>query len=528
MKKLIFLFIISVKIIFAQGYNFIDSTSVNRILYYPSLNKYYPSYSLNYKKDKKVFPLIYNHGILIGGKIDNNLTVGGLFAGRYSFEPGGYNLPLNNISNRIFKLLKGFDNLSLDNDTKERLIKDFQDWPTEFGAPFVDINNNGTYDRGIDNVKLWGDEMFWYVSNLYSNYSESFYESSPMPIEIQTTVSSFNYGILKDVIFIRYKIINKGNKAITDAFIGHYVDVDILTVDNTLVGVDSSLNLAYGYSITEFDSIFNTIPQSIGCLLLQGTKIPGNSTDSASYDFNWLNNYSNMNLSSFTPYYRMEDRFFILTKEHFYNFLRGLKWNGEPFINPLTNSPTLFPLNGNPATGEGWFGGLNDSIINIYEFDYRFLINLGPFHFAPQDTQEVVYAFIVTEGETNLVAVNNLIEKAKAVKSFYNYYNTSFTSLKSFEAPIPEYYKLSQNYPNPFNPSTEIEFEIPMKGFVSLKIFNILGEEIAELINNDLDAGSYSISFNSNINGIKLPSGIYFYTLSVREYSKTKKMVLLK
>lgn len=528
MKKIFFLFVLSTKIILAQNIFFYDSTTINNILYYPSLNSYYPSTLLSYKKDRKTFPLIYNHGILIGGKIDNELTIGGVFGGWNTFEAGGYDLPVNNFSNRIFKLLKDWDKKPLDNDKQQRLLNDIKDWPGEFGAPFIDINNSGSFEPGIDEIRMWGNEMFWYVTNLYSEKNMSFYLTQPMPVEVHTTISSFSFNhILKDVLFIRYKIINKGINTISDSYIGHYVDVDILSVKGTFVGIDSSLNLAYGYSVNEFDSLYNIIPQSIGCLLLQGAKIPGSISDSASFDFKWIKNYSNLNLSSFSPIYRFGDRFYIYTKEILFNLLKGLKGNGEPIVNPITNSPTLFPLDGNPVTGEGWFGELDPSDF-WNDRDYRFLINIGPFEFAPKDTQEIVYAFIVAEGESNLDAINKLIQKAKSVKLFYNYYNTSFTSLKSFEEPIPEYYKLSQNYPNPFNPSTEIEFEIPMKGFVSLKIFNILGEEITDLINNELDTGSYSIPFNSNINGIKLPSGIYFYTLSVREYSKTKKMVLLK
>jgi len=83
---------------------------------------------------------------------------------------------------------------------------------------------------------------------------------------------------------------------------------------------------------------------------------------------------------------------------------------------------------------------------------------------------------------------------------------------------------LSQNYPNPFNPSTKIEFHIADFGFVSLKIYDVLGNEVSTLVNEEKTAGSYEIEFNS----ANLPSGIYFYQLKARRFISTKKMILLR
>ncbi len=85
-------------------------------------------------------------------------------------------------------------------------------------------------------------------------------------------------------------------------------------------------------------------------------------------------------------------------------------------------------------------------------------------------------------------------------------------------------YKLEQNYPNPFNPTTNLEFRIEDRGFVSLKLYDVLGNEIITLINRDMPAGTHNISFD----GTSLPSGTYFYRLETGKYSETKKMVLLK
>jgi hypothetical protein len=91
-------------------------------------------------------------------------------------------------------------------------------------------------------------------------------------------------------------------------------------------------------------------------------------------------------------------------------------------------------------------------------------------------------------------------------------------------AVVPETYTLSQNYPNPFNPSTQIEFSLPKQSQVTLKVFNLLGQEVAMLVNGVLTAGSHRATFNAS----NLSSGVYFYTLNAGNFVSTHKMLLLK
>jgi len=85
-------------------------------------------------------------------------------------------------------------------------------------------------------------------------------------------------------------------------------------------------------------------------------------------------------------------------------------------------------------------------------------------------------------------------------------------------------YSLNQNYPNPFNPSTTIQYSIPERTDVKLTVINIVGEEVATLVNRTMDAGNYSVEFNA----ANLPSGVYFYCLKSENFTSTKKMVLLR
>jgi hypothetical protein len=85
---------------------------------------------------------------------------------------------------------------------------------------------------------------------------------------------------------------------------------------------------------------------------------------------------------------------------------------------------------------------------------------------------------------------------------------------------------LNQNYPNPFNPVTKISYVIPngAKGVTTLKVYNLLGKEVATLVNETKASGIYEVEFNAE----NLPSGIYFYKLTAGKFSETKKMMLLK
>jgi Secretion system C-terminal sorting domain len=89
---------------------------------------------------------------------------------------------------------------------------------------------------------------------------------------------------------------------------------------------------------------------------------------------------------------------------------------------------------------------------------------------------------------------------------------------------VPSGFTLEQNYPNPFNPTTNIKFSLPVSGLVNIKVYNAIGEQVAELMNRQMEAGSYSIPFNAT----GLPNGVYLYKIDVNNFTSVKKMILIK
>lgn len=124
---------------------------------------------------------------------------------------------------------------------------------------------------------------------------------------------------------------------------------------------------------------------------------------------------------------------------------------------------------------------------------------------------------------------NDLSDFNNSIRLQYRLKQIDFNGIYSYSDIVevefsPENYSLSQNYPNPFNPSTSISFTLAKSTFVTLKIFNILGNEITTLANQVMPSGKHEIKFDAN----NLPSGVYLYTLTAGNFVDTKKMLMMK
>jgi hypothetical protein len=115
------------------------------------------------------------------------------------------------------------------------------------------------------------------------------------------------------------------------------------------------------------------------------------------------------------------------------------------------------------------------------------------------------------------------VSRTQVMNSIFNWFEIT-TDVEDENETLPLDYSLYQNYPNPFNPATKITFTLPSTNFVSVKVFNLLGEEVVQLLNEEKTAGKYSVEFDAS----KLSSGIYFYKLDAGKFSETKKMMFLK
>ncbi len=122
------------------------------------------------------------------------------------------------------------------------------------------------------------------------------------------------------------------------------------------------------------------------------------------------------------------------------------------------------------------------------------------------------------------------LDKNVSGKFFYRLKQIDFSGSFKYSKAVevnsskPLSFALNQNYPNPFNPTTTISYSVPEKSFVTIKVYNVLGNVVASLVNNQIEAGEHNVQFNAN----ELSSGVYFYTITAGNFSATKKLMLLK
>ena len=153
----------------------------------------------------------------------------------------------------------------------------------------------------------------------------------------------------------------------------------------------------------------------------------------------------------------------------------------------------------------------------------------------------VIYKFGAQSPEAGTISASGPLDNSKGVGQNFSFIlravdttvvlmetwplrQSDITGVKEIDGLIPSQYTLEQNYPNPFNPSTTIRYSIPVESKVSLKIFDMLGREVAELVNQNQASGNYEAKFDAS----RLASGIYFYRLETSGTSISKKMMLLK
>ncbi len=199
----------------------------------------------------------------------------------------------------------------------------------------------------------------------------------------------------------------------------------------------------------------------------------------------------------------------------------GLNWYQQ--TNPDTSDQSLYNVFFLNAS-EGWATGSGGVILHTTNGGILWTIE------GAGMTTNMLRAVQFTSSTNGYVVGNN--------KTLLKY--TLLTDVE--EQPTqPAEFRLEQNYPNPFNPVTTIKYTIPTPpsssplakgrnevGFVSLKVYDVLGNEIATLVNEEKFAGSYEVEFYSSVGGNQLASGIYFYQLKAGDYLETKKMILIK
>ncbi|MDA3859700.1 MAG: hypothetical protein PF445_00595, partial [Melioribacteraceae bacterium] len=388
--------------------------------------------------------VVYKSGFVWGGKVNDVIRVGGstynsgLTPGK--ILPDGTAENPNNENVRVYRVRSDYKTAELfseinDGEGTEEEIRlqyelDWNEWPVEDGAPFNDLDKDGIYNPLIDVPGVSGaDQTLWFVANdLDSNQSEELYGSLPMGLELQVTVWGYaDRNIFDNMIFKKYKLINKGKADIKDMYISIWSDADVGDASNDFVGCDTLLNLVFAYNGNTFDSIYENKPPSVGLSLLKGPKVE-NDKNLKMTSFHFFNKHGDEN-------YSQPDLGLYSGTLQYYNFMQGRIGNGSVFPVPdvFGGGVTKFPFSGDPINRTGFIEG----ILTVPQ-DRRMALGSGPFNMLVGDTQEILFSEIVAQGKDNL---NSLQLLKYYVKQIPNNLNNLY-EIEKFHiplVPIPEF-----------------------------------------------------------------------------------------
>jgi hypothetical protein len=330
----------------------------------------------------------------------------------------------------------------------QQVLDDYEfawnNWPADVGAPYYDLNDNDQWDAGVDEPGIAdADQVIWFaVNDLIQSATIGLYGSDPMGIEQQTTLWAYNQpgATLGQLVFKKFKFINKSGVRIDTMYVAQWSDPDIGTYTDDLAGCDTTRSLGYGYSgfVTDGDfSDFGLPPATVGYDFFQGPIVPSPG-DTAIFDLQKLPDFRNLPMTSFGWFASgsaisdpdLGDYDGTL---QWYNLIRGYIpnvsiHNPTPFTyGNQGDIPTLYPLAGDPFRGTG---DIDATLGNFQPGDRRITLCSGPFTMEPGDIQEVVVAVvggIVAETGGNNV---NAVEQMKLNDDFAQFvYDNLFQAL---------------------------------------------------------------------------------------------------
>ncbi len=354
--------------------------------------------------------VVFASGLWVGAKVgdEENARV---TVGEYSqeYNPGVINADgtwtdPGSAENRTYKIDW--------NDPDHVTSQDYLEWPFELGAP-VDTSD-ADYDP--NNMATWkpqrlGDQTLWAVYNdadptVHTNDAGA---SQPLGIEVQQTTFAFDRTEgLGNTIFVKFKMINKSENVLKDAYASVWSDPDLGGAGDDLVGCDTDLSLGYCYNANNTDQLYGGRPPAVGYDFFQGP-IVASPGDTAYVSGLPIPDFRNLPMTSFNKYINGTDPH---TPVETYNYMLGLNADGTPVMDEVTGEETLFQVPGDPVLGTGW--------LDSNPADRRFMLSAGPFEMQPGDEQEIVVGIIVAQGSERLSSITLLKIYDKEAQSAYD------------------------------------------------------------------------------------------------------------
>ena len=329
---------------------------------------------------------------------------------------------------RIYKVEKSMLASPLD-------FADFQEWPVDFGAPWVDVDGDGTYSplpAGPDHPEFVGDQVLWFVSNDGDPAYKLNFGTSPLNVEIQTTMFGFDRpDVFGDMVFLKQLVINKGQDDLVDTYMGLWSDPDLGYAGDDLVGCDVDLGMGYVWN-DGVDSTYGTLDigtPAAGYDFFQGPMVPCEDGDSeevcpaegAKMFGTRHPGMKNLKMSSFAFYINGDATYTDPSDENEgYYYLQGLRKDGSAYPNDIAGDlyDQKFCFYGDPTQTHGSANPVDGNY--AASADRRFLMSVGPFTMAAGDSQEVVFGIFHAAGGDALSSVTYLKEVDALAQTAYD------------------------------------------------------------------------------------------------------------
>lgn len=458
---------------------------------------------------------IFTTGLTLGAYVNNQLRLStASYKGEY--VPG-------RCENSIFYTDSTFKLYRVTRGDNQFSNPDWANWGlmVPYGAPFKDVNNNGTYEPVIDLPGINGaaQTIFVCLTDADTNahtIGEGFSGGTiPLYNEVHFTVWCYDNPGYNDMQFMKWVVINKNTIAWDSTIAAIMSDTDLGNYDDDYIGCDTTRNLGFCYNADNDDPQYGINPPAVGIMFL--------NCGGANSVLSSFSTFTNVSTSTTVCEYDP------VAPQNAYWYLKGYKSDGTPWINIHTMQPTKFVFaypgwvegEGRIANCGGQVGG---PVIPSSPGDRRFVMNYKPANqrLTPGDSFVIMSSQLIARGNSNLNSLTQLLQAADVAKNLCQ--NNFVIGINQVSNEIPVKFNLYQNYPNPFNPVTKIKFDLPGNDFVTLKIYDVLGREIELLINEKLNPGTYSVDWDAS----NYPSGVYFYRLNTERFTQTKKMLLVK
>ncbi len=357
----------------------------------------------------------YASGIWIAGKVGGDIRTA---VGEYGpeFVAGPWGSESGGSEHQLYIVNKA--------DLADPLASDdFQNWPADLGAPWVDVDEDGVYSPmpgGPDHPDFVGDQVIWWVMNDGDIAEHSIFHTLPLGVEVQMTLWGYDRpDAFGDMMFVKALIINKSGQDVDDTIIGLWADPDLGDAGDDFVGCDVDLSLGFCYN-DGADADYGSDPPAIGYDFFQGPLVPCEEADSTNADClpgspGGLSygvrheGMKNLPMSSFTKYINGDPVYSDPNDAiEAYNYMSGILGVGTPFVNSETGETSLFVHADDPNNNTGQGDGVWVDSDDHPSGDRRFLMNAGPFTLAAEDSQEVVFGMLIARGSDALTSVTAL------------------------------------------------------------------------------------------------------------------------